>query len=100
MCRRKIRLAAIVLTLYLAVSVVLWGGLVVSQRGYNTMHRDQLAVASLTLTKEHAQLQVLQGSCKLPLAWFSEDSPLYAAAYLLLGEPLQLWLYFGEVLLL
>ncbi len=100
MQRQKIRLAVIALTLYLAVSVVLWGGLLVSQRCYNTMHRDQLAVASLTLTKEHAQLQVLQGRCELPLAWFSEDSPLYAAAYLLFGEPLQLWLYLGETLLL
>lgn len=100
MGRRRIRLAAIALTLHLAASVVIWGGLYVCQKGYNTMHREQIAVASLTLTQEHAQLQVLQSRCELPLQWFSEESPLCAAAYLLLGEPLQFWLYLGESILL
>lgn len=96
--KQKLRLAAICLTLHLVVSGVIWGGLCVYQRGYNTMHREQLAVASVTVTQERAELQVLQGRCALPVQWFSEDSPLYYAAYVLAGEPLQFWLYLADLI--
>lgn len=91
--KKRIRTVLRVVSLHLIVSGVALGGIRVYQQGYNTMHQEQLQMASLTLQPEHAQLQFLEYSCAVPLAILQEDSLLYYAAYVMTDQFLQSWTY-------
>lgn len=89
---QKLKIAILCLSLHLSASFVIWGGLKVYQRGYNTMHREQIAVASVAVSNQQASIQILQNSCHIPTDWLAKDSPLYFAAYALTGEQLHFWI--------
>lgn len=91
--KQKLRFAILLCSLHLIASGVLWGCLLVYQRGYNTMHREEIAVASVRTSEQYTHVQILEESYSFPSAWLSEESPLYFAAYALTGEPLHFWMY-------
>ncbi|MBE6851069.1 MAG: hypothetical protein E7504_04960 [Ruminococcus sp.] len=84
--KAKLRFLGICLCIHLVASGVVWGGLCVSQRGYNTMHREQIAIASVSVTEEKAHIQLLQQNCEIPAFWNDEDDPFYYALYALSDE--------------
>lgn len=86
----KWRTAVIGLCFHLVVSGVLWGGLCVYQRCYNTMHRDQIPVASVTVSDHYAEIQLLEENCTIPIDWLNENALSYAS-YALSAEPLRIW---------
>ncbi len=90
--KEKLRLAGLFLALHLIVSGVLWGCLLVYQRGYNTMHREGIAVASVKASAHRTRVQILEESYSFPSAWVSEESPVYFGAYVLAGEALHFWM--------
>ena len=90
--KQKMRFAAILCTFHIVASTVLWGCLLVYQRGYNTMHREEIPVASIRTAEQHTQVQILEESYSFPTAWLGEESPLYFAAHALTGEPLHFWM--------
>lgn len=96
--RRKNRFLGICLCLHLIASGVVWGGLCVVQRGHNTMHREQIAIASLSVTEQTAKFQLLDNICELPLPELNEEHPLYFALYAVTGEPLRFWMYMISLL--
>ena len=77
--------------IHLIVSLTALGALRVYQQGYNTTHREQLRMAALTVTQEHAQLEVLGSRCTVPLGLLEEDG-LWYAAYLMTGSTAHVWL--------
>lgn len=81
------------LALHLVVSGVALGGIRVYQQGYNTTHREQLQMASLTVQDDTAELQFLGKRCVISTTALAEDSMLYYAAYFLTGGELHLWMY-------
>lgn len=97
--RGKLRIIAICLTLHIAASIVFFGGMRVYQQGYNTMHREQIAMASIRITGERAEIQLLEEAYTFPALWLRENSPAYAAAYVLAGESLRFWVYLKEIFL-
>lgn len=90
--RRKLRKFGIYLCLHLIASGVVWGGLCVMQRGHNTLHREQIAIASLSVTEDAAKLQILDSVCEIPLPDLDAAHPLYFALYALTGEPMRFWM--------
>ncbi len=90
--RRKLRFLGICLCLHLVVSGVMWGGLCVTQRGYNTMHREPIAIASVSVTEQNTRIQVLENSCEFPTFWNDKENPLYFAVFTLSGEPMRFWM--------
>jgi len=90
--KKKLRFAGLFLVVHLLVSGVLWGSLLVYQRGYNTMHREQIAVASVITGGDATNLQVLEHSCTIPASWLAKDSALYYAAFAVCSEPVRLWM--------
>lgn len=68
------------------------------QATYNTMNREQLVLANVSLHSENAQIRILRQEYQLPLEWFAQDSPLYYAAYLAANADCRVWLY-GNVCL-
>ncbi len=91
--RRKIRSLGICLCLHFVASSVVWGGLCVCQRGYNTMHREQIAIASLSVNERTAKLQLLENSCEFTIPQLHEEHPLYFALYALTSEPMHFWMH-------
>lgn len=87
----KKRRAAWILFVHLVVSSAGFGMLRVYQQGYNTMHREPVAMASISIQGERAEIQVLHSHCVFMLP--SEDNPLYYAAYVLIDPCLKSWLY-------
>lgn len=81
------------LALHLVISGVALGGIRVYQQGYNTTHREQLQMASLTVQEQQAELRILDRSCQIPLQWLAEDSMLYYAAYVLTDGYLHSWVF-------
>lgn len=94
--KTKLRKLALYLCLHAVISGVIWGGMRVHQRGYNALHSEQIAMANAELTRDYAEIQVLQSTICIPAVWFAQDSPLYFAAYALTGDDLHLWLYLSE----
>ncbi len=95
--KKGVRTVCRIMALHLIVSGVALGGIRVYQQGYNTMHREQLQMASLTLHPEHAQLQFLEYHCTVPLTFLQEDSMVYYAAYVLTDGFLQSWTYIASL---
>ncbi len=79
------------LCVHLVVSGAGLGMLRVYQQGYNTMHREPVAMASISMQGERAEIRVLHSRCVFTLP--SEDSSLYYAAYVLIDPCLKSWLY-------
>ncbi len=88
---------AIGLTVHIILSFVVWGTLRVMQRGYNATHREQLAMADLTLHDGKAVVRILEGSCEIPITLLEQDSPLYYALYCATDSFLHLLVYTGEL---
>ena len=79
------------LAIHSILSFALLGGIRVYQQSYNTLHRDQVQMASMTIQEEQAEIRVLGRQYLLPMQVFSEDSLLYYAAYGLMDETLYSW---------
>ncbi len=88
----KLRITGLFLILHMVISGVLWGCLLVYQRGYNTLHREGIAVASVRAAQDRTHVQILEGSYSFPSAWMAEESPVYFGAYLLADEALHFWM--------
>ena len=91
--RRNFRSVGICLCLHFIASSVVWGSLCVCQRGYNTMHREQIAIASLSVTEQMAKLQLLENSYDVKLPELHEEHPLYFALYAVTSEPMHFWMH-------
>ncbi len=89
--KNKLRLSLLCLTIHLIVSGVIWGCLVVYQRGYNTLHTEEIPAASISRTADRMHIQLLEESCSFPSAWIEEESALYFAVYAAAPEPLRFW---------
>lgn len=81
---------------HIVCSITVYGALRVYQQGYNTMHREPLAMASVSVQQNTAHVQVLHRIWEIPLP--DEDSPTYFAAHILIRSGLQGWVYLYEVL--
>lgn len=79
--------------IHLVVSGTVLAGIRVYQQSYNTIHREHIRMASLTLQSDKAEVSVLGRSCTVPLTLLAEDSMLYYAAYFLTDGTVHLWVY-------
>lgn len=82
----RIRRIFAILMIHLVVSFTALAAVRVYQQSYNTTHRDQIRMASLTLSPSHAELSFLGKQCTIPLELLQEDSMAYYAAYFLTGS--------------
>lgn len=85
------------LTVHIVLSFTVWGTLRVMQRGYNATHREQLAMANLSLHDGQAVVRILDGSCEIPITLLEQDSPLYYVLYCMTDSFLHLLVYTGEL---
>lgn len=86
--RRTFRTVCMGICVHLLVSAFLLAGIRVMQSGYNRMHTEPIAAASLRVEGEHAELQVLTQTVTIPLGGLE---PLPAVCYLLADSPVQFW---------
>ncbi len=89
--KNKLHLSLLCFTIHLIISGVIWGCLLVYQRGYNTLHTEEIPAASIRQTAERTHIQLLEESCSFPSAWIGEESVLYFALYAAAPEPLRFW---------
>ena len=82
------------LMMHCVLSGVLWGVVNVYQKGYNTMHQEQIQMASVTLQDGKAEIQVLHQ--KWPVLLPKEDYMLYYYLYLTTDTGLHYWMYLTD----
>ncbi len=87
------RAAVILISVHLVMSFVLWGIIRVLQQGYNSTHREPIAMACASVDDGTAIIQVLRKSCEIPVAWMEEESPLYFGLYCLTDGTFHALLY-------
>ena len=76
---KKGRIIAAGVAIHLIVSGMLLAGARVWQQCYGRTHRDPVAMASLTLSEDSAEVQILGRRAVHPLTLTAPDSPLWLA---------------------
>ena len=89
--KRRIRRIFAGMMIHLVVSFTALSGVRVYQQSYNTMHREPIRMASLSVQPSRVELRVLGRYCVVPLDGLREDSMLYYAAYFLTDGTVHGW---------
>ncbi|MBR3630132.1 MAG: hypothetical protein IKN55_06640 [Oscillospiraceae bacterium] len=91
--KQRIRRIFAVLMIHLVVSFTALAAIRVYQQSYNTTHREQIRMASLTFGSSQVELCVLGKRCTVPLTFLREDSMAYYAAYFLTNGAVHAWIF-------